>query len=131
MGARLSKADVTELLNRWQERRPGDEQRLLEAVESELHRIAVGYMRCERRAHTLQPTALVNEAYLRPQSQMGRPDSTSSRSRLALCDRCSWTTRVSTRPPNGLTRATACRGPVFQIHSVGRDLDVLALHKGA
>jgi len=34
-------------------------------VQSELHRIAAAYMRRERADHTLQPTALVNEAYLR------------------------------------------------------------------
>src|SRR6185369_10736404 len=39
--------------------------RLLPLVHDELHRIAAGYMRRERADHTLQPTALVNEAYLR------------------------------------------------------------------
>jgi RNA polymerase sigma factor (TIGR02999 family) len=34
-------------------------------VEGELRRIAAAYMRRERGDHTLQPTALVNEAYLR------------------------------------------------------------------
>ena len=34
-------------------------------VYEELYRLARGYMRREREAHTLQPTALVNEAYLR------------------------------------------------------------------
>ncbi len=34
-------------------------------VERELRRVAVRYMRDERPGHTLQPTALVNEAYLR------------------------------------------------------------------
>ncbi len=39
--------------------------RLLPVVHDELHRIAARYMRGERADHTLQPTALVNEAYLR------------------------------------------------------------------
>jgi RNA polymerase sigma factor (TIGR02999 family) len=39
--------------------------RLLPLVHDELHRIAAGYMRRERADHTLQPPALVNEAYLR------------------------------------------------------------------
>lgn len=46
----------------------GDEtaaERLLPLVYSELHRLARSYMRRERRDHTLQPTALINEAYLR------------------------------------------------------------------
>lgn len=38
-------------------------------VYEELHRLAVAYMRSERQGHTLQPTALVNEAYLRLLSQ--------------------------------------------------------------
>jgi RNA polymerase sigma-70 factor, ECF subfamily len=38
---------------------------MMPKVYDELHRLAVAYMRNERSAHTLQPTALVNEAYLR------------------------------------------------------------------
>jgi RNA polymerase sigma factor (TIGR02999 family) len=38
---------------------------LLADLEQELHAIAGAYMRRERAQHTLQPTALVNEAYLR------------------------------------------------------------------
>lgn len=38
---------------------------LAERVFGELHRIAAGHMRRERRGHTLQTTALVNEAYVR------------------------------------------------------------------
>jgi RNA polymerase sigma-70 factor (ECF subfamily) len=46
----------------------GDEharERMLPLVYEELRRIAGGYMSGERRDHTLQPTALVHEAYLR------------------------------------------------------------------
>jgi RNA polymerase sigma-70 factor (ECF subfamily) len=56
---------VTELLTRW---RAGDREclnQLVPLVEGELRRIAHRYMRRERRGHTLQTTALVNEAYLR------------------------------------------------------------------
>lgn len=38
---------------------------LLPLVYGELHQIAAAYFRSEREGHTLQPTALVNEAYLR------------------------------------------------------------------
>ena len=38
---------------------------LLAAVQRELHGLAAGHLRRERPDHTLQPTALVNEAYLR------------------------------------------------------------------
>jgi RNA polymerase sigma factor (TIGR02999 family) len=39
--------------------------KLATLVEAELHRLARHYLQRERRDHTLQPTALVNEAYLR------------------------------------------------------------------
>ena len=57
--------DVTALLN--QVARGGDAVRaeLIATVYAELHRIAGAQMRGERRDHTLQATALVNEAYLR------------------------------------------------------------------
>jgi len=56
---------VTELLLRW---RAGDQEslnRLLPRMEGELRRIAHRYMSMERQDHTLQTTALVNEAYLK------------------------------------------------------------------
>src|SRR5205809_4059712 len=56
---------VTQLLKAWSD---GDEhalEALLPLVEAELRRLARGYMRRERRGHTLQTTALVNEAFLR------------------------------------------------------------------
>jgi RNA polymerase sigma-70 factor, ECF subfamily len=40
-------------------------EELLPLVYAELHRLAAGYMRRERPDHTLQPTALINQAYLR------------------------------------------------------------------
>src|SRR5271155_3765051 len=46
----------------------GDEsasEKLFPLLYSELHRLARSYMRGERPDHTLQPTALINEAYLR------------------------------------------------------------------
>jgi RNA polymerase sigma factor (TIGR02999 family) len=57
--------DVTEILDAW---KSGDDQaleRLLPAVYRELRVIAARQLRGERSDHTLQPTALVNEAYLR------------------------------------------------------------------
>jgi RNA polymerase sigma factor (TIGR02999 family) len=44
---------------------PDARQRLMSAVYDELYRLASGYMRRERPGHTLQASALVNEAYLR------------------------------------------------------------------
>jgi RNA polymerase sigma factor (TIGR02999 family) len=57
--------EVTRLLRAW---RGGDamaHEELLRRVYDELKRIAGAHMRGERGAHTLQPTALVHEAYLR------------------------------------------------------------------
>lgn len=57
--------DVTRLLEQWRE---GDAQavdRLLPLVYEELRRLSAAYLRRERGNHTLQPTALVHEAYLR------------------------------------------------------------------
>jgi RNA polymerase sigma-70 factor (ECF subfamily) len=56
---------VTVLLKRWSAGDAGALDALLPAVQHELRRLARSYMRRERDGHTLQPTALVNEAYLR------------------------------------------------------------------
>jgi len=58
-------APVTVLLQNW---RRGDHAALAQVatlVEQELHRLAESYLRRERAGHTLQPTALVNEAFIR------------------------------------------------------------------
>jgi RNA polymerase sigma factor (TIGR02999 family) len=57
--------DITELLVAWSK---GDQEalrHLMPLVHAELHRMAHQHMRREDRRHTLQTTALVNEAYLR------------------------------------------------------------------
>ena len=56
---------VTELLRAWSDGDDGALERLTPLVEAELRRLARGYMARERRGHTLQATALVNEAFLR------------------------------------------------------------------
>ena len=56
---------MPELLLRWREGDEGAADGLMSAVYPELRRLAAGYLRGERRDHTLQPTALVHEAYLR------------------------------------------------------------------
>ena len=57
--------DVTRLLTQWAQ---GDHEALSQLtplVYRELHQLAASYLRKERDGHTLQPTALVHEAYLR------------------------------------------------------------------
>lgn len=56
---------VTRLLRAWGEGDAGARDRLVPFVYAELRRRAAAYLRRERRTHTLQPTALVNEAYVR------------------------------------------------------------------
>ena len=60
-----SPGDVTRLLRAWSDGEKGALERLIPLVEGELRRLARMYMSHERREHTLQPTALVNEAFLR------------------------------------------------------------------
>jgi RNA polymerase sigma factor (TIGR02999 family) len=56
---------VTELLLRWREGDRAAQERLMALLYDDLRRRAAGYLRRERGGHTLQPTALVHEAYLR------------------------------------------------------------------
>lgn len=60
-----SSPEVTALLRSWSQ---GDEralEQLVPLVHTELHRLAHAYMSRERDGHTLQTTALINEAFLR------------------------------------------------------------------
>jgi RNA polymerase sigma-70 factor (ECF subfamily) len=57
--------DVTRLLHDLQSGREGASDELAAVVYRELHDLAVHFMRQERGDHTLQPTALVHEAYMR------------------------------------------------------------------
>lgn len=63
--------DVTELLDAIQGGDPEATSRLVPILYTELRRLAAHYLRVERRAHTLQPTALVHEAYIRLMGQRG------------------------------------------------------------
>jgi len=63
--SKSSQIEITRLLNAW---RNGDEsalENLIPVVYDDLRRIAHHHMRNEKSGHTLQTTALVNEAYLR------------------------------------------------------------------
>jgi RNA polymerase sigma factor (TIGR02999 family) len=57
--------DVTILLERWQHGDTDALERACAVVYPEMHRIARAYLQRERPGHTLQPTALVHEAFLR------------------------------------------------------------------
>ena len=58
-------ADVTQLLIAWSNGDQAARERLMSVVYEELHRLARRYMRNESPGHTLQTSALVNEAFIR------------------------------------------------------------------
>lgn len=59
------RGEVTQLLNAWSRGDPEALDRLAPLVEGELRRLARSYMSREKPGDTLQPTALVNEAFVR------------------------------------------------------------------
>src|SRR5436189_1771149 len=60
-----SQQEVTQLLKDWSGGDEGALGKLIPLVQPELYRLAHHYMSRERAGHTLQTTALLNEAYLR------------------------------------------------------------------
>jgi RNA polymerase sigma-70 factor (ECF subfamily) len=62
---RAANDQVGELLRAWTDGDASALERLTPIVYEELHRLARSYMRGERPGHSLQTTALVNEAYMR------------------------------------------------------------------
>jgi RNA polymerase sigma-70 factor, ECF subfamily len=62
---RSTRVDVSQLLQAWSDGDQDAIQALTPIVYDELHRLARHYMRGERPGHSLQATALVNEAYMR------------------------------------------------------------------
>ena len=61
----FASSEITALLVDWSDGDKTALDKLFPLVERELHRLAHSYMRKEKSDHTLQTTALVNEAYLR------------------------------------------------------------------
>ena len=67
-------ASVTLLLQDWRRGNASALEEVARIVDRELRRLAASYLRRERPGHTLQPTALVNEAFLRLMGQGDRID---------------------------------------------------------
>ena len=63
--ASYSSNNITQLLVAWNNGDQSALEQLVPMVHAELHRLAKRYMGRERAGHLLQPTALVNEAYMR------------------------------------------------------------------
>ena len=63
--SKRAETEITDLLLAWNEGDPSALQELAPLVDAELRRLARSYLRRERAGHTLQTTALINEAYVR------------------------------------------------------------------
>ena len=129
-------ADVTTLLRAWGD---GDEQvgeQLLRAVYAELRRQAARAMRRESPDHTLQPTALVHEAYLRLVDQRrvewrGRAHFFAVAAQLMrriLVDHARG--RLSAKRGGGLQRISLGEGDLAAADGdADQEADILALHE--
>ncbi|HKV35372.1 MAG TPA: ECF-type sigma factor [Pyrinomonadaceae bacterium] len=65
MATRSSDGITQQLLERWSNGEAQARDELMSHLYHELHRLAASYLRRERREHTLQPSALVNELFLK------------------------------------------------------------------
>jgi RNA polymerase sigma factor (TIGR02999 family) len=126
--------DLSGLLRTWGAGGTEDRGRTAAAIHGELRRIAVAYLRRERRDHTLQPTALINEAYLRLLN--GRPVTWESRAhffgvaarimRQVLVDYA----RRHRAVKRGSPLRCVDRSPSkLALRDRAHDVDVLALHE--
>lgn len=84
---RLEDQAITCLLNRWSEGDSEASRELLAELYGELRRIAAAQSRNERRDHTLQPTAIVHEMYLRLEATPETPHWRSRTHFLAIAAR--------------------------------------------
>ena len=124
--------DITLLLQKHQEGDSDALGRLTPLLYAELHRLAAAIFRRERPDHTLQPTALVNEAYLRMVDQSQSQFSTRAHF-LAIAGRVMRQVLVD----HARSRRAAKRGsgaPNIELderlHGVdGTDASVLSLHE--
>jgi DNA-directed RNA polymerase specialized sigma24 family protein len=92
--------EVTLLLKAMKSGDKSAAEKLLPLVYNELHRLARSYMQRERSDHTLQPTALINEAYLRlaRDTVVGKAASTLSEWLRTSCVVCSSITQERVTP---------------------------------
>ena len=73
MAQKPAQHEITQLLAKWREGNQSALDDLYPLVYDELHRLARRYMSRERKGHTLQTTALINEAYVRLVDQKNVP----------------------------------------------------------
>lgn len=124
---------ITALLEEWQDGDAAALERLVPLVYSEMHRIARSHLGSERPGHTLDPTALVHEAYLRLVDQRrvdwkGRAHFYSLASRMMrriLVDHAR-RQRTAKRSPVEPAAAAALRQHAEEVLAVDMALDRLA-----
>jgi RNA polymerase sigma factor (TIGR02999 family) len=109
-----SPGEVSLLLAEMRAGRPDALARLLPLLYQELRRLAGRYMRDERRGHTLQPTALVHEAYLR----------------LAGQDRANWQNRAQFMGIAGQIMRRLLVDHARKRHAVKRGGSLITLEEG-
>lgn len=123
---------VTQLLIESSEGNKGALDALLPLVYAELHRLAESYLRRERANHTLQATALVNEAYLRLVDQRS-VDWQNRAQFLGLAAQMMRRILVNYAESHGAEKrgASATRLTLDKAVSIfaEQDLDLLALHE--
>jgi RNA polymerase sigma-70 factor, ECF subfamily len=124
--------DITAILKRWTTDRPAALEELTPVVYQELRRIAASYLRHERDACTLQPTALINEAYLR----LVKQDSASLEDRshfYGVAARVMRQILVDAARARGAAKRGADHNVALDeniaVPAAGGDMDFLALHE--
>jgi RNA polymerase sigma-70 factor, ECF subfamily len=128
-------SDVTELLRAWRRGDEGAGERLLQGVYEQLRRIAAAQFRAERGEHTLQPTALVHEAYVRllGQRQLDWRDRAhffglaATMMRRVLVDHARARTSAKRRSDSEVVNTLSTRGgPEVELLDLDRALSALA-----
>ncbi len=124
--------DVTQLLARWRLGSPDAETRLMAVVQGELRKLAASYLRRERPGHTLQPTAIVNEAYIRLMPQR-RVQWENRAHFFGIAARMMRRVLVDHARRKATSKRDGFDGPRVPLSRVadpsgGQDVDVLALH---
>ncbi|MEM7245647.1 MAG: sigma-70 family RNA polymerase sigma factor [Acidobacteriota bacterium] len=126
--------EVTRLLGELREGRRDAHHELIPLVQDELQRIAGALMKGERQGHSLQPTALVNEAWLRLVGDAS-PDWQNRRQFLAIAAVAMRRVLVEHARARGRDkrgggwRRVTLGSPQGQLVSPAADVEILALHQ--
>jgi RNA polymerase sigma factor (TIGR02999 family) len=124
--------EVTRLLAEWAKGHSEALEELTPLVYRELRQLAAGYLRRERQGHTLQPTALVHEAYLRLVDQTKQPNWQSRSHFYGVAARLMRQILVDHARRKRADKRAGIRVPLEEAVSFARDRgpDLLALDMG-